>query len=700
MEFLTAGGNIVLVAIGFGLLIFIHELGHFCAAKWAGIRTQAFAIGFGPPIISWRRGVGWCRGSTERVIVRRCGRTTLQMTDRELEEEGLGETEYSIRWLPLGGFVRMLGQDDLDPARRVNAPRSFNAVSIGRRMVVISAGVIMNVLLAIVCFIIAFSIGVPVEAPVIGDVAPGSPAAAAVPLSGGSVVGLRPGDRVTAIDGEPVETFVDLQVAAGMSVEGQQLAIEVDRPGAASPLTYGVVPEESPSTGMRGIGIMPASSLTLTDDRSIQDLLRLRLEAMGAGWEGIGPGWTLASLDGTAVSNWGDLERLIDEANGAPQQGIWSSGDASRHVTIQGRPSWQALRYPDATHETAVGWEEGLCGFVPPVQIERIESGSPNAGLLQQGDVVLRVGQVVAPRMRAFREALASARGDTIAMRVVRDGQTIDLEARLERSLAGGPPKAGVYPGYAWAGTLLAAPMSEVGTETRGTTQTLAASIPDGLLPASRWVSVNGRPVTDWRDVWTGFRSAAAAGAEVLTLEFENPAPARQRRRIELPLSAQVREGLAELEWNPPLASYLFAPIRVVRRSGGNPLLAMSMGAEETWRFIELTYLTIDRLIRGSVGVDQLHGPVGIVHLGARVADRGIAWMLFFLAIISVNLAVLNFLPLPIVDGGMFLYLVYEKLRGQPPPAAFQNAAMLVGLLLIGTAFFVTFYNDLVRLIG
>jgi regulator of sigma E protease len=75
-------------------------------------------------------------------------------------------------------------------------------------------------------------------------------------------------------------------------------------------------------------------------------------------------------------------------------------------------------------------------------------------------------------------------------------------------------------------------------------------------------------------------------------------------------------------------------------------------------------------------------------------------YLVFFLAMISVNLAVLNFLPLPIVDGGLFLFLLYEKVFKRPPSIAFQNAATLVGLALIGTLFVVTFYNDVMRLAG
>jgi len=83
-----------------------------------------------------------------------------------------------------------------------------------------------------------------------------------------------------------------------------------------------------------------------------------------------------------------------------------------------------------------------------------------------------------------------------------------------------------------------------------------------------------------------------------------------------------------------------------------------------------------------------------------RRGRRGSLYLLFLLAVISVNLAVINFLPLPIVDGGLFLFLIYEKFKGRPPSIAFQNLATIAGLLMIGAIFVVTFYNDVMRLIG
>jgi regulator of sigma E protease len=183
-------------------------------------------------------------------------------------------------------------------------------------------------------------------------------------------------------------------------------------------------------------------------------------------------------------------------------------------------------------------------------------------------------------------------------------------------------------------------------------------------------------------------------------MEIVNPTVNRQLSSVTIEVTPEQQQVIASLGWTTMLIDQMFEPMYVVRSSGGNPVTALRMGFEETVNMVVMTYLTIDRLFRRTVGVDQLRGPIGIVHIGSRIADRGFSYLLFFLAIISVNLAVLNFLPLPIVDGGLFLYLVYEKLIGKPPSLAFQNAAAVLGLGMIGMLFVVTFYNDIVRLVG
>jgi regulator of sigma E protease len=93
-------------------------------------------------------------------------------------------------------------------------------------------------------------------------------------------------------------------------------------------------------------------------------------------------------------------------------------------------------------------------------------------------------------------------------------------------------------------------------------------------------------------------------------------------------------------------------------------------------------------------------GPIGIVGAGAKFAFKGNDWLVWFLAMISANLAVVNFLPIPIVDGGLFLFLIIEKIQGKPLSPRARDAAQLVGLALILSVFVMVTFNDIVRMIG
>src|SRR5678815_2831063 len=94
--------SLLLLIFGFGFVIFFHELGHFLAAKWVGIKVEQFAVGFGQALVSWRKGFGFALGSSSRKYE--------ELAERG-EAAGIGETEYRLNWIPLGGYVKMLGQD-------------------------------------------------------------------------------------------------------------------------------------------------------------------------------------------------------------------------------------------------------------------------------------------------------------------------------------------------------------------------------------------------------------------------------------------------------------------------------------------------------------------------------------------------------------------------------------------------------------
>ncbi len=190
----------------------------------------------------------------------------------------------------------------------------------------------------------------------------------------------------------------------------------------------------------------------------------------------------------------------------------------------------------------------------------------------------------------------------------------------------------------------------------------------------------------------------AGAGAEVvISLALPLSDGAGEERTLSL-AAGEVR-ALHALGWDAGPVLALFGDATILVKAT-NPLSAVAMGVRKTHYVMTMTYLTLLRLVQGSVPAQQLSGPVGITHIGSRVADQGLVYLVFFLGLLSANLAVVNFLPVPVVDGGHMVFLAIEGLTGKPVSIAVQNAATLVGLVLIGMMFVFVTYNDVVRLFG
>ena len=200
-----------------GVLIFVHELGHFLVAKRAGVSVLKFSLGFGPKIAGFTR----------------------------------GGTEYLLSAIPLGGYVKMLGEDPKEEV--ADLERSFSAKPIGWRSLIILAGPGSNFLLAIAIFWVVFMIGVPTLATKVGEVMEGFPAQEA---------GLLRGDRIVGIEGQPIEKWEELAKQIHQS-PGRPVRLTVEREGQRFDLA--VAPKATKQKNLFGeeqeiglLGIAPA----------------------------------------------------------------------------------------------------------------------------------------------------------------------------------------------------------------------------------------------------------------------------------------------------------------------------------------------------------------------------------------------------------------------------------------------------------
>lgn len=202
-----------------GVLVFVHEFGHYAAARWRGVHVEVFSIGFGRAVASWTDSVG---------------------------------TVWKLAWLPLGGYVKLHGlerPDTVSPEVRDGwmAGRTFHDKAVLSRAIVVAAGPVANFVLAAVLFAVLFaSVGKPVVLPVVADVVAGSPAASA---------GLRAEDRIESIGGTPTATFHDVQRIVSAH-PGEKLPLTISRDGAEQKLVVTIGTQagaDGTQTGMLGI---------------------------------------------------------------------------------------------------------------------------------------------------------------------------------------------------------------------------------------------------------------------------------------------------------------------------------------------------------------------------------------------------------------------------------------------------------------
>jgi regulator of sigma E protease len=655
------------VALGLGAVIFVHELGHFAVAKMCGVKCEKFFIGF--DIGGYKLSRQW------------------------------GETEYGIGILPLGGYVKMMGQDD-NPAniaeqvresqasadtsatKEIIGPdgqtyvvdrRSYLAKSVPQRMAIISAGVIMNVIFAFIFATIAFGLGVPYIPALVTETTPGSPAWRA---------DVRPGDEIVKIDGIESPSFNELRGGVTLGDLEQGIPFVIERGSVAQEKI--LKPERD--GGLARIGIFPASSLKLHPAQPVALDSPADVASKSLGERALRGGDELVAVEGQPVANYAQYAAVLVKAQDRPLRHTFRRGDEEISVEIGPHP----MRRLGLVMEmgTVVGVQEGspAARLDPPLEagdfIERFADTSQSAA---QSDTQPWDPITTPERLRRMGEAFRSVDltirrgGSASEQRQPTDPVSVALREAdwLEPALPGvdavSAPALGVayrvldrvesvLPGSA------AEKMGLQGGDRLIQAELIFPDIPD--VPKTSEAIEFGKA---HNNNWAGFIAhlQQMPGGTQVKLTYQRGEQQLQETLTPQPIEGQyvAKRGLQ------------FAALERIRKADTFSE-QVRRGWNETTSSLGMVYRFLSKL-GGQIPFTSLGGPVMIAKAAGYSALDGAGKLLTFLTMLSANLAVINFLPIPLLDGGHMVFLTYEGIRGRPATERFVVAMHTIGFVFI-----------------
>jgi regulator of sigma E protease len=688
--------RIALTVIALGMVIFVHELGHFVVAKLCGVKCEKFYLGF--DIGGWK-----------------------------LLKLQWGETEYGIGILPLGGYVKMLGQEDnparlreeierakqqqaggadpaaalanpgseatLSPAESEAAlaaaeqalydPRSYLAKSVPKRMAIISAGVIMNMIFAFVIASVAYAVGVKELACVVGQVDPGKAAWRA---------GVRTGDQILAVAGKKTARYRDLQAGISLGELDGGIPLQIRRAGVAQPLTIVVHPDKGPDERpIPTIGIFNAHSLTLLDERPV-----VVASAADKAQPKFAGGDKIIAIDDQPVKDQMQLDAQFAE-----------HPDRKLTVTVLRRENPGPAADGAGAREKTVRIElprnpmKRLGLRLEMGEITAVQSGSPaeKAGL-QRGDRIQQIDDATVDDPETIAEDWRGKAGARITLKVWRQKKMLTLPATLrpvdwiEVPLQQNSDMPWPALGITYQvlnrvrGVIKDGPAARTDIHAG---DVIASAI---VYPPANQLIVKGQP--QQRELKVTFGEKGSTWPAFL-YAFQDTLPGS---RIELTMEDHRKvtmEPQEDLVWCNPERGLIFEPISVDLKAT-SVAEAIELGGRETIDATAMVF-TVLRKLGTQIPLNSVAGPLGIFEVTYRATQEGISHLLLLLTMLSANLAVLNFLPIPVLDGGHMVFLAYEGIRRKPANESVQLALTYVGLVFILGLMVLVLGHDIWRLV-
>ena len=673
--------KVLLVLIGVNMLIIVHEWGHFIVARMCGVKCEKFYIWF--DIFGWKI----CKFKW-------------------------GDTEYGFGVLPLGGYVKMLGQED-NPARlreeleRAKAeqaaadqddtdagqtadrdepdeidieaaeaalydPTSYLAQSVPKRMAIISAGVIMNVVFAFVVAVIGYQMGVFEPDCGIGAISPGGAAWKA---------NLKVGDRIKSISGKEVVRFRQLNDAMLGDDIDQGLPLIIERPGVDGPIDVKVVPDLRFIAPM--IGITSPRVMTL-----VKEFPYVPGSAAALAEPKFLGGDVIVAVDGEPIDTHVQYHRqeaanphktlkiTVERPAVASENGVL---ERSRRLTIA---------VPPRPYRRA-----GLVMELGPIAAVQSDSPADRAGL-KPGDLISVIDGEPPGDPMTLADRLRNRANDEqpVTFGIVRTGESVAREVQVSLRRADwyetpilpfdhmSSPALGVAYEVTnrVAGVIDGSPAARAGLK-GGETVVAVTFIPpddetrralgldDDLKAKKKTVKLKPGKLT-WSSIIHGSQDL----------------PPGTRMELKLADNREIQLDIVEMpdSFNPDRGFVLQPQQTFVKATTFGQ--AVEWGAQETYESLTKV-LQFLRKIGSQISPKAVGGPVTIVKMAYGSTSDGMGGLMMFLCLISANLAVINMLPIPVLDGGHMIFLAYEGIRGKPPSEKVHVGLSYIGLIFILT---------------
>ncbi len=601
MPFIGISSNVVLVIVGIGLLIFIHELGHFLVAKKIGVKVHAFSLGFGPAII----------------------------------RKQIGDTDYRVSLIPLGGYVKLAGEQREDS--NTGDDWEFMSKKPWQRAAVLVAGVTCNTILAFILFIVAFRVGVPFITSEIGQTMPGGPAWEA---------GIRPGDKITRIGSVTDPDFEDIFISIALNSSPEGINMEIERDNET--FDVNVMPKYDASVGVQRIGIAPASTLEVHKIFTVENadtpvqISELHVNDV------------ILEANGKTVATASEFRGIV-QANPGKELSLTVLRD-DQNIDIKVTPS------------VVTRWMIGLSCATSKIDGVKKDSLAYSIGL-EKGDEIVNVNSQNVHGFSELISTIKEAPDGIITLQVNRDSGTKYLKLTKLGEETVKEFSGGIFPHY--------------GLTVDSTVEGFPAE-KKGIKSGDTITSISGEEVTEWSQLLTIVTASQGKEFEIAwTHNYETIT-----KTIKPQKSEKNAQGILGIK---------FREKKIVRKYG--LAKACVVGSHKTVINIKRIYLTIQGFVSKKLSTKALGGPVLIAQASYASAQSGIGKLMYFMAIISINLAVINILPVPVLDGGHLMFIGIEKIKGSPVSEKAMAIANYVGMGLILTLMLYATKNDIMRLL-